>query len=733
MPPPLFLLDKSETVPAPTGYTTVLTEIEFLLQASASIPLLVQGTSLCRWAQEFCFGRDYPWEEVRPPVEWLRLYCPALTKGGAKRVYDLIEQHSKEFPKSYRARDVLETLFKQGPWSEQPGREHAARWLLWLEEHPLDSALEPLLSQMAQSWVESAPEGLAALYAITDAAAAQEALATWLGINNAGLEREEWGSFPLAVPGRWRKQARTLWEKQSVTKRPTLLAKVQERQAPYDIRMVAAQMTAEYFQQHAKDLTAPVLASLEGLLPEAEAAQLRRLCPPEVPGPLPESISDVLEWFTGKYLPFRVWEQEHGDDAAHAVAYDLASQFESWCLRFYPTALAGGLGSEHLAISRARRLQQSRQDGVTLWVVFDGLTYYDGQALARMLAEEPRLSLGSLTPTLSLLPTITQFCKRPLIEGLPSGSVNTSLPSPSWLGARALERNREAGSTLAEAVMGDVFVWPLTQPDKTYHDKYDAPTIRRNVQSELERWAKAIRDAAKAVPAHLPLRVIFTTDHGRLLSAGSRTLDVPAGMEAHGRAAYGPSGQTFDASGVLRDEANRLVYLDKDRFRLEKDCAIALGTSVFKTNDGKTGQEWFPHGGLSPEEVLIPWCELTRDLTPPMLRALLSGQGRAGTTQAVQVQLENLGAIPVVALTVALTIGGETRVLALDAVEVGPLSSVDTTVEISRWPNSQQIESTRAAVEFVLPGGSRVTIEASITLQTQEMQRGRDANLLEDL
>jgi hypothetical protein len=116
-----------------------------------------------------------------------------------------------------------------------------------------------------------------------------------------------------------------------------------------------------------------------------------------------------------------------------------------------------------------------------------------------------------------------------------------------------------------------------------------------------------------------------------------------------------------------------------------------------------------------------------------MLRALLSGQGRAGTTQAVQVQSENLGAIPVVALTVALTIGGETRVLALDAVEVGPLSSVDTTVEISRWPNSQQIESTRAAVEFVLPGGSRVTIEASITLQTQEMQRGRDANLLEDL
>ena len=231
------------------------------------------------------------------------------------------------------------------------------------------------------------------------------------------------------------------------------------------------------------------------------------------------------------------------------------------------------------------------------------------------------------------------------------------------------------------------------------------------------------------MPAHLPLRVVFTTDHGRLLSAGARTLDVPAGMEAHGRTAYGPSGHAFDATGTWRNEAAGLVYLSRDRFQLSMDCAVALGSGVFKMSDGKTGQEWFPHGGLSPEEVLIPWGELTRDLAPPPLRALVSGQGRSGATHRAQVHLENLGTVSVHAVAVALTVGGETRTLPLEEIEVGPVSSVEASVEVSRWPTAPQAESARAAVEFVLPGASRVSVEARTALRAQEMQGGRPASV----
>ncbi len=730
MPRPRFLLDASGEVPALIGHEIVGTEAEFLRQATGSAVLLVRGPALCRWAEEFCLGRDYPWETVRPVTEWLRLYCPALTSEQAHHIHEMLTQGGAVASGGYRARDVVEVLFPTGPWSERPGRDHAARWLLWLEGNVLDPALRPLLAQIAAAWALDAPVEIAPLYTIHDELAVREALGTWLGITSGGASHEAWGDFPLAVPARWRTQARVLWSEDSVAERPQLLTRVQERRAPYDIRVEAAQMAAEYFQHHPRELTAPVLALLEALLPEEMAARLRAMCPPPPPPPLPDRIEKVLEWFVGQYLPYRLWEQEHGDEAARGVASEREAEFEAWCLRFYPLALAEA--SEHLAIRRSQRLQQQRAAGVTLWVVFDGLTYPDGQALARLLAEEPRLSLASLTPVLSPLPTITQFCKRPLIEGLPSGSVDAAQPVPSWEGARVLERNREAGTALAQAKQGDVFVWPLTQPDKTYHEKFDAPTIRRNVQSELERWAGAIRDGAQAVPAHLPLRVVFTTDHGRLLSAGTRTLDVPKGMDAHGRAAYGHSGRVFGATGTLRDEAVGLVFLDKDRFRLPTDCVVALGMGVFKTSDGKTGQEWFPHGGLSPEEVLIPWGELTRDLVPPPLRASLSGRGRSGAANRAQVHLENLGAVPVWAVAVALTVGAETRVLPLDEIELGPLSSAEMSVEVTRWPTASQAEGARAAVELLLPGGSRISVEARIALQTQEMQGGRAASL-EDL
>lgn len=730
---PRFLLDASGEVPAPIGHEIVGTEAEFLRQATGPAALLVRGPALCRWAEEFCSGRDYVWETVRPATEWLRLYCPALTEAEAHHIHGMLTLGRPAYQEGgagYRVWEVLESLFPEGPWAESPGREHAARWLLWLEGNAPDPALRPLLAQTAAGWALVAPEEIAPLYAIHDEPAARMALAAWLGVTDTLPGREAWGDFPLAVPARWRTQARALWSADSVAERPRLLTRVQERRAPYDIRVEAARMAAEYFQHHARDLTAPVLASLEALLPEATAARLRALCPPPPPAPLPDSVDGVLEWFVGQYLPYRLWEQEHGDEAARKMASERGAEFESWCLRFYPAALAGA--SEHLAIRRSQRLQQRRAEGVTLWIVFDGLTYPDGQTMARLLAEEPRLSLVSLTPVLSLLPTITKFCKNPLIEGLPSGSVDEARPVPSWDGARRLERNREPETALARAEQGDVFVWPLTQPDKTYHERFDGPTVRRNVQSELERWAGAIRDGARAVPAHLPLRVVFTTDHGRLLSAGTRTLEVPEGMEAHGRAAYGRSGRVFGATGTLRDEAAGLVFLDKDRFRLPTDCAVALGSSVFKTSDGKTGQEWFPHGGLSPEEVLIPWGELTRDLAPPLLRTSLSGRGRSGATSRAQIHLENLGTVPVRAVAVALTVGTETRVLAIEEIELGPLSSAEVSVEVPRWPTAAQTEGARAAVEILLPGGSRISVEARVALQTQEMQGGRAASL-EDL
>lgn len=116
---------------------------------------------------------------------------------------------------------------------------------------------------------------------------------------------------------------------------------------------------------------------------------------------------------------------------------------------------------------------------------------------------------------------------------------------------------------------------------------------------------KKISDIVNAVPAEIPLKIVITTDHGRLLARSTRRKSIPAGMIGHGRAAWGVSGRQFEQTGYFIED--NVVYLHGERFGLPNDAALCLNDDSFYTNDGKTGVEFYPHGGVYPEEVIIPW------------------------------------------------------------------------------------------------------------------------------
>ena len=131
-------------------------------------------------------------ETVRSVAERLRLYCPALTDEQARQVQDMLSDGGTSNVTTYQAREVLEVLAPDGPWSERPSRDHAARWLLWLDEKTPNAALSPLLDQIAEQWALDAPSGTAALYGCRYKEAARGVLAAWLGISKAGPGREGW-------------------------------------------------------------------------------------------------------------------------------------------------------------------------------------------------------------------------------------------------------------------------------------------------------------------------------------------------------------------------------------------------------------------------------------------------------------------------------------------------------------------------------------------------------------
>src|SRR5690606_12672889 len=99
------------------------------------------------------------------------------------------------------------------------------------------------------------------------------------------------------------------------------------------------------------------------------------------------------------------------------------------------------------------------------------------------------------------------------------------------------------------------------------------------------------------LPAQMPVKVIVTSDHGRLLNPKSpRRLPIPDGMEAHGRVAWGRLYQEFDEGGFAMDENSGRMAVNGERFEMAYDMLIAWGEESFHNTKG--GYEPYPHGGL---------------------------------------------------------------------------------------------------------------------------------------
>lgn len=374
-------------------------------------------------------------------------------------------------------------------------------------------------------------------------------------------------------------------------------------------------------------------------------------------------------------------------------------------------------------------IRQRHAHSVVLLIVLDGLHLLDAhQLLNKVLGKTGRLTKREHSAVFAPLPTITRFAKEALLKGvLPIHCANAP-----WLG-QDISESKSPARRLANAQPGDLFIWRIQEPDHTYHDKNYSEMLEHEIEGQLEAVAQKIVEVTHQVPSTIPLHILLTTDHGRLLGVSKRCVDVPPGMQAHGRAAWGPSGQSFPGAGFIIDE--NVAFLYGERFGLAEDVAIVLDESAFRTNDGKQGQERFAHGGLFPEEVIIPWIVLIRDFVAeqaveiPLLRLEASGKGVARQKGTLTIRIHNANEIPLMLSQVTIQYGPESEpVICPLNVELPALTRWEKTLELDLWPTSEAAEKTSARAQLLWPAGRFIEIPLPITLQSEELYR-RDFSL----
>lgn len=712
-----ILLDSEGDLPAPQGVQVIESEVDFLRYSTSGQSLLIRGARLCAWAQDFYALRGLLVKTIESP-------CAAL-----RRVFSLSSEQAKELVGKVGCEHfssgelsvvfVLNACFPAdyAIWQGSPSSQHAARWLLWLLEHTPSGAEAVILEKFASEMQIQAGNALVAeAYRAKNAAQAQTLLFRWLGAEKKRLP--DLGEFPLEPPPSVLNSVKQAWMKRIIATNGKFFAEMFSFPLSLALRQELARQTVEYYIQpeNAHQLTRAALQQLYPYLDLQSLTSLEEALPPSVPSALPEEESAVLDWFERQYLPYRRWQATFGDETARQTAVARAQTFARWLLERYPRWLLDG---EHLVFQKSARLADP--NALTLCVILDGLPAWDAEWLNQELATRaPRLTLLQKTYCFTALPTVTEFAKEALLRGVPPRHASQT----PTLG-KILPDNRSPHKHLKDVTVGQVWFWRVEQPDKAYHFEQEDKR-ERQVRAELQSIVDEIEKIVSAIPNTLRLNILLASDHGRLLNPRSpRQLPVGAGTQAHGRAAWGSFQRNFPESGFEVDEKSGWVELYGERFGMTHNLRLAWGEASFANI---SGTEAYPHGGLFPEEVIVPWFIFQRDAQPPELEITLTGAGEADMSGEVIVSILNQSPLALecceISFSHGVTLNGNWN--------IPPLSERQFKASLTPWPPKSTEGKVTASLLFSQANGATFTRTIHAAMQVNVLY-DRPDDLLKDL
>lgn len=715
-------LNYEKDVPAPDGFILIETEVDFLRYATSRENLLIRGAELCAWAEAFYGLRNIPVQVVESPGRVLERTFPELSNEQAQEIAQKMSKNLVSSEEISPAR-VLDACFPSDHslWHGTPSLEHAARWLLWWLEHNPTPAEKIILEEFASSMEQSAEdESVKNCYRAISAEQAKTLLWRWLGAEEPFTRSTK--EFPIELPPQRLNEIKQAWMNFIISSQGTFFTKMKSFPLPSSLRKELALLTAEYFKKNPQFIQRNVLLDIQPYVPNQILAELERRVPPPIPSPLPEEETAVLSWFEREYFPYRRWQASYGDEISRQIVLEHAHTFARWLLERYPRWLLGG---EHITYQKSAHLfaHLSNSDTVTFCVILDGMPIWDVDQFLRMMDEINRLTLLQKSYYFSTLPTVTQFAKEALLRGVPPYLVDET----DLLG-ETLPSDRSLGEKLQQTQPGKIWLWRVEQPDKAYHFEQEHRREKK-VSIELKMIVQEIKEVVERVPDQFRLCILITSDHGRLMNSRSPCqLPVEDEMVAHGRAAWGTFQRRFPENGFEINESEEWVELYGERFGVKQNLRIAWNESCFgNSND----YEAYPHGGLFPEEVIVPWFLFERDAKIPEPEILIYGEGEADMAGKLSISIRNSSQIALTCQNIEFV--GENYHREIDINETIPsLKEQKFERDLSPWPKKSNEGNLIARVVFSLPNGRNFISKITPDLKVKVLYQQSD-DLFKDL
>ncbi len=353
----------------------------------------------------------------------------------------------------------------------------------------------------------------------------------------------------------------------------------------------------------------------------AQLADLGATVPPVYP-PDPgnnHTARDWLDWAVKGYLPYRFWLEEN--DRWDETVARYATRYAEWFYEQYTGLRYQHQGQwVHNALNEAMlSLKAGRK---VLIIVMDNFNFKHVQTLRSQLDQRGFRLVGEAQPMWAPIPTTTEVSKWCLVAGEPElsevqGATYEDILDKDWRGhlegytVAYLPRLGDLGKR--QRFSEDLILLNYLPVDEVLHkdERQIATTHTAEIRGYLAALAQEVAGFAKRARVERELDIYVASDHGstKIPATIHTTLDDKfyreRAQDRHHRYIAVPAGRAANPTDY---DLEHCYIVRADAFGTRESYFIAKGYDRFL----QTEESIYVHGGLTPEETIVPFCLFRR-------------------------------------------------------------------------------------------------------------------------
>jgi len=354
---------------------------------------------------------------------------------------------------------------------------------------------------------------------------------------------------------------------------------------------------------------------------ESQLAALEAVVPPLYPSDPAKNrtVEDWLDWAVGEYLPYRFWLEEN--DRWDETIASYASSYADW---FYDQYITNKYQyQDRWGFDLLNRVTASLAAGrKVLFLLIDNLNYkYLPRLLAQFAQRGFRLT-GEVEPVWAAMPTTTEVSKWYLVAGVTDlgniqGHGYENILDKDWKGHfgpyQVAYVPRLGDLKKRRRFDKDLILVNFLPIDEVLHkdERQIATSHTAEIQGYIENLVRVVAQFAQRAGVERKLDIFVASDHG--------STKVPAriGIALDDKFYREQATNRHHRYIAVREKraSNPTAYDEAHCYIVRPDLHGTLESYFIAKRYDRfipTQEDIYIHGGLTPEETIVPFCKLAK-------------------------------------------------------------------------------------------------------------------------